>query len=242
MTRGQLVAARRLLLIGGASVAAYLAVLVHPQPLFAYTARDGEIRLHARQPLPAEAATVLADARARVARSPFFDPGDTYDLYLCDTSRLFAALALWDHNAGAVSQWLLTGNIFVRPAHVERDRLLGPSGREATGERTLAYFVAHEVTHTMVARRLGRVGYARLRTWQAEGYADYVAKAGRFDFAENLAAFQAEAPALDPHRSGLYLRYHLLVAYALEREGLAPERLLAGPIDEAPIERRLKGL
>ena len=116
---------------------------------------------------------------------------------------------------------------------------MGYSGAEPTGERTLTYFVAHEVTHVMVARRIGRLGYARLERWQNDGYADYVAKAGQFDFAAALRDFQAGAPALDPRRSGLYLRYHLLVAELLDHRGLSPEALLAGPIDAAPIEREL---
>jgi hypothetical protein len=38
------------------------------------------------------------------------------------------------------------------------------------------------------------------------------------------------------------LRYHLMVAYLLDRQGMAPEALLAGPIEKAQIEARLRGL
>jgi hypothetical protein len=141
-----------------------------------------------------------------------------------------------------VSQWPLTGNIFLRPAHVESNRLLNPAGKEVMGERTLAYFIAHEVTHTMLARRIGRLAYARLSRWQVEGYADYVAKGGTFSFDENLAAFQADDPRLDPRRSGLYLRYHLLVQYLIGHKGMTPEQLLAAPIDPQPIENDLRVL
>jgi len=222
--------------------AAYAALLLHPNPLFASTAAEGGVLLHARRPLPTEAQGILAEARMRVARSPFFDPAATYDLFLCDDSRLFAAFTLWDRGAGAVSQWTLTGNIFLRPAHVESNRLLNSAGNEVPGERTLAYFMAHEVTHTMVARRVGRVGYARLNRWQVEGYADYVGKGGAFDFPRHLAAFQAAERPLDPGRSGLYLRYQLLVQHLLEHKGMTPESLLAQPIDAEPIERELRSL
>ena len=227
--------------IGFATIG-YLLLLVHPQPLFAFSARDAAIVLHAREPLPAEVQGVLADARRRLEASPFYDPSATYDAFLCDDVRTFTAFTLWNRGAGAVSQWDLTGNIFLRPSHVERNRLIGRSGNETPGERTLSYFIAHEVTHTMLARRIGRLRYARLQRWQVEGYAEYVGKAGEFDFEKTLAAFRAGTRELDPKRSGLYLRYHLLVAYLLDHEGMTPEALLAAPIEKTEVEARLRGL
>jgi hypothetical protein len=242
VVRGKWRRIRRLGLVLVGLVAAYAALLLYPKPLFASTAGDAGVLLHARQPLPPQAREILADVRRRVARSPFYDPAGTYDLFLCDDSRLFTAFTLWDRRAGGVSHWTLTGNIFLRPAHVENNRLLSPAGHEVPEERTLAYFMAHEITHTMVARRIGRVNYARLNHWQAEGYADYVGKAGAFDYARSLAAFQADELKLDPRRSGLYLRYQLLVQHLLEQRGMTPQSLLAGPIDAEPIERELRRL
>ena len=232
----------RAALVFALALAVYGALLLHPQPLFAYSARDAAILLHAREPLPPEVQGVLADALRRVETSPFYSAGETYDAFLCDDTRTFTAFTLWNRGAGAVSQWDLTGNIFLRPSHVERNRLVGASGRETPGERTLSYFIAHEVTHTMLARGIGRWNYAHLQKWQVEGYADYVGKAGQFDFAQNLAAFKADTRELDPKRSGLYLRYHLMVAFLLDRQGMTPEALLAGPIERAEIENRLRGL
>lgn len=230
----------RVALVLGVAIAGYVAVLLYPRPLFAFSARETTIFLHAQEPLPEAAATVLREARARVELSPFYDPQDTYDVYLCGGERAFTAFALWDRGAGAVAQWLLTGNVFLRPSHVERNRLVGPSGNETPGERTLAYFIAHEIAHVMVARRIGRRRYARLELWQVEGYADYVAKAGAFSFAETRAGLRAGTRELDPQRSGLYLRYHLLVAYLLDHEGMSPAELLAGPLAQEPVERAVR--
>lgn len=224
------------------ALGAYAALLLHPQPLFAFSVREAAIVLHAREPLPPQAQGVLADATRRAAASPFYDPQATYDAFLCDDVRTFTAFTLWNRGAGAVSQWDLTGNIFLRPSHVDRNRLVGRSGRETPAERTLSYFIAHEVTHTMLARRIGRLNYARLQRWQVEGYADYVGKAGDFDFEKTLAAFRADTRELDPKRSCLYLRYHLMVAYLLDRQGMTPEALLAAPIENTEIEARLRGL
>jgi len=216
---------------------AYVALLLHPDPLFAHEVRYENVVLHSPQAFPPQALDVARRAHERLVRSPFFSAQDRYDVYLCDTQALFSLLAL-KPGAGGVAQIYFSGNTFLRPSRIDRDRLIGPLGREVPGERTLTYYVAHELTHTMLARSIGRVAYHGLTTWQQEGYADYVAKEA-FDFEGNRAAFRAGARELDPLQSGLYLRYHLLVAEALDRQGLSPEVLLAGPSDAAPIEARL---
>jgi hypothetical protein len=221
-------------------VIVYASVLLWPHRLFAYSVEDRGIVLHSRAALPAVTSAILEDARSRVARSPLYKAGEPYDLFLCDTTGLFSFFTLWNRNAGGVTNWALTGNIFLRPAHVDRNRLVGPSGREAADERTLAYFIAHEMMHTLVARSIGRVRYARLERWQTEGYADYVAKAGGFDYEANLRAFRAGDIALDPARSGLYRRYHLLVASLLDGRHMTVDALLAEPIPQASVEAALR--
>jgi hypothetical protein len=197
------------------------------------------IVLHAREPLPPEAAGIARGAHSRIARSPFFATSDRYDVYLCDTPALFSLLSM-KPGVGAVSQAYLGGQVLLRPSHIARDRLIGPSGNEVPGERTLTYYVAHEIAHSMVARRIGRVAYARLADWQREGYADYVAKAGAFDFDAALADFRLNAVSLDPVRSGLYLRYHLLTTYALDRLGLSARELMQEYKPPEPLEAALR--
>lgn len=231
---------RRSLFVAAFMLGAYVSLLLEPGPLFAHEARFESIVLHARAPLPPEAAGVARRAHERIARSPFFDPGDRYHVYLCDTPELFSLLSL-KPRVGGVAQVYFTGNVFLRPSRIVADRLLGPLGRELPGDRSLTYFVAHEVTHAMVARRLGRLRYHRLAVWQQEGYADYLGKGGDFDFDAALAGFRAGSPALDPARSGLYLRHHLLTTYALDALGLSPFELLARHRSSEPLEAALRG-
>jgi hypothetical protein len=232
---------KRAVLVLGAIVVLYGGLLLRPQALFAYETRAGNVVLHARTPLPLRAAEIAAAARERVSRSPFYSPTDApYNVFLCDSGALFDLFALWRYRASGFAQNELAGNVFLRPAHIEHDRLTGPSGNEAGGDRTLTYFIAHEITHAMIGRRVGRWAYARLPQWQNEGYADYVGKAGVFDFPAILRDFKAGSPNLDPRRSGLYLRYHLLVAHLLDHEGMTPQELLSRPRDAAPLEAALR--
>lgn len=220
-----------------AMLALYAAVALNPSLLFAHELRVENTTLHSRAPLPPEARGILEEARARAARSPYFDERDTYDVYLCDTPGLFAFFVPWARNVGAVSLFGATGNVFIRPANVAKDRLIGPNGKEVPGARTLTYYLAHEVTHTAMARRLGRVAYLRRPTWELEGYADLIGKAGAFDFDAERARFRNGDAELDPAKSGLYLRYQLFVE-ALLREGTSLEDLHDADVEA--LERRLR--
>ncbi len=215
----------------------YAAVALNPSLLFAHELRVENVTLHSREPLPPEARAILQQARARAAQSPYFDANDAYDLYLCDTPALFAFFVPWARNVGAVSLIGATGNIFVRPANVANDRLIGPHGKEVPGVRTLTYYFAHELTHTAMARRLGRLAYFQRPSWELEGYADLIGKAGAFDFDVERTRFRNGDVELDPAKSGLYLRYQLFVE-ALLREGVSLEELHDADVEA--LEQRLR--
>jgi len=232
---------RRTLLTLTAAAVVYGVVLRFPQAVFAYSTQADNVVLHARSPLPSEAAAIAAEAGRRIKRSPLYAAETTYDVFLCDTPALFAFFAPINRSVGGIADVYLSRHVFLRPSRIERDRLIGPSGREASGDRTLTYFIAHEITHIMTVRRLGPLGYMHLETWQREGYADYVGKGGAFDFEATLRDFNAGADALDPKRSGLYLRYHLLVAHLLDQKGMTVDALLSAGMPAAPIEAALAG-
>src|SRR6478752_10258835 len=187
----------------------YVALVVHPQPLFAHSAGRGNIVLHARQPLPPESTALLDDALERIRRSPLYDAQRVHHVFLCDTPPLFALFTLWNHNAGGVTAIWANGNVFIRPASVRRGRVVGASGVEKGGERTLAYYVAHEITHAMTADRIGRLAYRELAVFQVEGYADYVAFVRPVDVGQGRRQLLAGNADMDPQGSGHYDRYRL---------------------------------
>lgn len=231
---------RRAGLALAAVVGGWVALAIHPQPLFAYSAQRANIVLHARAPLPSRAGALLDDAVARVARSPLYDAGRTHHVFLCDSPGVFALFALWNRNVGGLAQVYFGGNVFIRPSSIERDRVIGPSGDDKPGERTLAYFIAHEVTHAITADRVGRRRYHGLAAFQQEGYADYVAFVRPVDFARGRELLERDAPEMSPRRSGLYLRYELMVAHLLERQGMTVDEMLARPIEPAPVLAALR--
>ena len=145
-----------------------------------------------------------------------------------------------DYGAGGVAPYPVTSNVFLREARGEDNRLISPGGIPVPGNRTLDYFIAHEIVHRLTGRALGPYRYFRLPQWVREGYADYVGKGGAFDFGEARRALLINAAEMDWKRSRLYCRFHLMVAYLMDRRHLDLGELLTNPPDEQEVERSIR--
>jgi hypothetical protein len=230
---------RALLALAVASVA-YLVLLAYPQPLFAYELTHAGLTVHADAPIPETMRATLERVRARLERSPLFGHDATAQIFICHDPWRFALFARQNYHVGGVADGLVGQHVFLRESDMINDRLIGPSGQPVAADRPLSYFMAHELMHVAIVRRVGRAAYARMPQWVDDGYADYIAR--DIDLAETLAKFKDGARELDPSRSGLYLRYHLMVAYLLERKAVPIAALMANPPDRDTIERELHTL
>ncbi len=106
----------------------------------------------------------------------------------------------------------------------------------------MTYFITHEIVHGVTEARTNIFNYLRLQKWIKDGYADYIAK-DSFDFRENLAKYKNAAKEMDPQKSGLYLRYHLYVAYLLDIRKIGTENLLKNKysLEKILTELRIMG-
>ena len=220
-----------------------LAVVSFPQPLFAYSVRHGAFRVRSDRPIDPKIAGVLDEAGRRLRRSDLHDPRAAFRIFICNEPwRLWLYTRSFD--IGGSTDTLLTRNIYLREADIAAGRLMPPPPhREIADEdtRTLSYFIAHEATHVMQSRTFGRAMEWRYPDWLTEGYADVIAKAGDFDVEENRALFRQGDIRLDPSRSGLYRRHHLLVAVLLSRPGVRIRDIFAEPPNEKLLSRALHG-
>ena len=224
-----------------AIIALYGVLICHPGLFFSHIYSHGDVTLHSDEPIPAAAAGVLAIAESRLAHSPLFHHriGKPIRIYVCNRSWRFALFANIRHKVGGLTYPPLSNNIFFRGVHFETNRLIGPSGNEVPGARTLSYYIAHEVTHTLIADYLGAIAHWRLPAWKSEGYADYIAKGSEFDYNHVAAQLRHGDRDLDPARSGLYLRYHLLVAFLLEQRGLSLQELFHQHFNPTRLEEEI---
>jgi hypothetical protein len=230
----------------GATVFVLLALgldlLLFPRPLFAYAMKHGNYRVRSDRPIDPAMASVLDDATRRLSTSELHDPHVSFDIFICNEPwRIWLFSQSFDASIGAVSDNWLTRNIYLREADIAANRLIPPHGRLADADvRPLSYFIAHEATHVMQSRTFGRLMKFRYPKWLIEGHADFVAKGGSFDFEENRRLLLKDDPRLDYARSGLYRRYHLMVAMLLEKDGYTIRRLFANPPKEADVIRAIR--
>jgi hypothetical protein len=227
---------RVLLALFGASCF-YLLLLAYPHPLFAHELTSAGITVHATQPIPEAMKTTLERARARLDRSPLSAGTRGVHVFICDSPWLFGLFARQNYRVGGVADWLVGQHVFLRESDMQNDRLISPSGRPVAADRPLSYFIAHELMHVANARAVGRWRYARMPQWVDDGYADYVAR--DIDLGDALSRMKEGARELDPIRSGLYLRYQLMVAYLLEKQDLSLDELLTAPPPREEVENRL---
>lgn len=232
--------ARRILTPLFVLIAMYLGILCKPQPLFAWSVAAHNLTLYSDRPLaPSAGVHVLELVHHKLAASPLYR-GEHHNIFICSAPWRRVLLFNRDYRVGGVSYPWLTNNVFVRDALVEDNRLLDSRGTPVAADRSLDYFIAHEVTHAIAGRVLGPVRYARLPEWIREGYADYVGKGRAFDYETAARMYRNGAPEMDRWKSGLYLRYHLLVAYELDQQQWTVPRLLGSRLDQMAVERQIE--
>ena len=218
-------------------LALYWGLLCFPQPFFRSSVSANNLALYSDQSFSLEEGKrVLETVEAKLARSPLYSSGQQHAAYICNArwrQRLFFNR---NYGVGGVNQYPLTSNVFLRDALVEENRLIGPGGNQVPGERTLDYFITHEITHTLTVQAIGWFDYYNLPEWVREGYADYVGKGDAFNYDEARRAFLAEAPEMNRWKSGLYLRYHLLVAHMLDKQHWSVQRLLEEHPEQQSVE------
>jgi hypothetical protein len=212
-----------------------------PQPFFHSSVSAKNLTLYSDQSFATEfGQRVLELAEAKLAQSPLYSAEQKHLIFICNArwrQRLFFA---HNYGVGGVNYYPFTTNVFLRDSIIEENCLIGPNGNRVPGERTLDYFIAHEITHTLTGQTVGAIAYHRLPQWKREGYADYVGKGAGFDYDEAKRAFLANDPKMNYSQSGLYWRFHLLVAHLLDKQHWSVPQMLTEPMEQAAVEEMIR--
>ncbi len=219
----------------------YLALLCFPQPFFRWAVSADNLALYSDRPFaPEDGKKILEIAQAKLATSPIYSSQEPHKIFICNSRWREMLFFNWKSGVGGLNYYPLTSNIFLRGAVIEENRLISPSGNPVAGERTLDYFITHEIAHTITTKAAGWYHHWRLPEWVREGYPDYLGRGDAFHYDEARQAFLNDAREMDRWKSGLYLRYNLLVAYLLDKEHWSVEQLLTNAIDQQTIEDKVR--
>ncbi len=221
-----------------AGICLLLILQSNPQPFFATSVHAGNLALYSdRHFSSADGQRLLERVGAKLSTSPLYADSQAHLAFICNAPWRQRLFFMHNYGVGGVNRYPLTTNVFLRDSIIEENCLIGPKGNRVEGDRTLDYFIAHEITHTLTGQTLGWHDYHfRLPQWVREGYADYVAKGSSFSYDEARVAFLAGSPKMDWEKSGLYWRFHFLVAHLLEKERWTVERLLRDPVRQETVE------
>ncbi len=233
-----------LLKIGAALVAvvALLLVLLNvPQPFFHTSVNAKNLTLYSDQSFtPAAGQQVLQLVEAKLTKSPLYSTEQKHLVFICNARWRQRLFFMYVYGVAGVNYYPFTTNVFLRDSIIEENCLIGPGGNRVPGERTLDYFIAHEITHSLTGQAVGGLDYQRLPQWKREGYADYVGKGAAFNYDEAKAAFLADDRKMDYAKSGLYWRFNLLVAHLLEKKHWSVQQMLTEQIEQTAIEAMIR--
>ncbi len=214
-----------------------IAIISYPQPLFAHNLHGEHLEIWSDKPFDEQSGRrLIADVERRLSQSPLYHRDGMHRIFIVNKPWRRYLTFLWKHSVGGVNYYPITHNVFIREADISADRVIGPSGNPAAPPRTLAYFAAHEIGHTLIGEQIGAWRFLNIAIWLNEGMADRIALPGLHDTDEMLEALKRDDPIMSPSRSGLYNYYRLLVNLAIERHGWTPAGLLASGMNREDAE------
>jgi len=210
--------------MGGVLAAAAFAMVAYaaPAPFFGYSVEAAGMTLRSDHPfeegasakrLRAVAGTLeAADLGASAQGVTFYASRSAW------REKLFSMTV--PNAGGVVNAPLSTSLGFLVAMGPEANRLL-KGDYVLTPPRTLEYYMVHEATHLLNARRLGVLEYHLLPAWVREGLADYVALGPMSPATQEVAVVRSQGgvPLEVMKAHGSYPAYRAQVTRVLARGG-----------------------
>jgi hypothetical protein len=183
---------------------------------------------------------VLEIVQAKLTTSSLYSAEQNHQIFICNSHWRQRIFFTYSYGAGGVNYYPITTNVFLRDSVIEENCLIGPNGNRVAADRSLDYFITHEITHSPTGQAIGGIAYHRLPQWKREGYADYVGKGAAFNYDEAKQLFLANDSKMDYASSGLYLRFNLLVAHLIDKQHWSVQRLLTDSIEQHLVEEMIR--
>lgn len=200
----------------------YLTTLFFPQPFFAHHLTIGNVTVYSDQQIPeTEMTKIVNEAVARVQKSAIYKPDTQQNIFIVFSPVLWTYFTNIYNYAGGINYAAFNHNIFLRESDIVNNRMYSPSGQIVPGDRTLDYFIAHEMTHTLEFQSMNWYEYPIQTNWTIEGYAEYIAH-GSESYDQALDHYLNTPESVG---AKYYTRVRTLVTYLLEKEYLPISQL-----------------
>jgi hypothetical protein len=193
----------------------YVITLLYPQPFFRHHITDGVITVYSDEEIPVSRMTaIIQSAQNRIQKSILFKSNTKHSLYFVNNPIRWRYFTNINYKMGGINYVCFNHNIFLRKVDINNNRLYGPSGNIVTGNRTLDYFMAHEMTHTLEFQSMPWYQYPIQTNWILEGYAEYIAHESE-SYEKILDQYLTVS---ENSGAKYYTKVRTMVAYVLEKE------------------------
>jgi len=195
---------------------AYAVCLTNPQLLLKESYKYKNFTVHSDKAIPVEIENVLDKALANLSRSELYTPDFQFRVNICHSNNLFTFFTR-NKNAGGVVNGILSDHAFIRECDIINNEIIPPGGwLLSRHDRPLSYFIAHELTHSLQSK-YDRFMILKTEHYIIEGYADYIAKSDSYNFEHYKNLLINNDKLMNP-ANGLYNRYHLYIAYLMDKK------------------------
>ena len=202
----------------------YGGLLTYPKILFGYSYTFQNFKVYSDRPITSDIEIVLTDVKDRIIKSELYADDQSFNIFLAN-EMWHLLFFTQSSNVGGVCHFNLTRNVFIRECDITMNRVIAPpSWKFPLEDRPLSYFIAHELTHTMQSR-YDRWLNLKIPVHILEGYADYIGKSKEFDFNQFTSDLKDNKPVMNPE-NGLYNKYHLFIAYLMDRQGMTFKQII----------------
>jgi len=194
-------------------VGIYILTLCFPQPFFEKKIKIGNITVYSDKQIPTEIIEIVRTAEKKIKKSTIYREDIKPKVFLANDFWRWIYFANIHYQVGGLA-YVGIDNIFFRKVDIKANRLFGNSGKVASGDRTLDYFMAHEITHLLEFKSRPWYKYSISENWIQEGYCEYIGHDSQ-NYEASLK-YYLEVP--ENTGAKRYTRLRTMVAYLLEKE------------------------
>jgi hypothetical protein len=194
-------------------VIVYILTLCFPEPFFKNKVTVGNITVYSDEEIPNEINEIIKTTESRITKSVIYK-NEKQRIFIANNPTRWNYFSNINHNVGAISYVYFVKNIFLRKVDIKNNRLYGPAGKTVAGDRTLDYFMAHEMTHRLEFESMSWYKYSIKENWLQEGYSEYIGHDSQnYDSA---LRYYLEVP--ENNGAKRYTKFRVMVTYLLEKE------------------------
>ena len=194
-------------------LAIYLITLCFPEPFFKNKAVFGNITVYSDEDIPVEMNEIIKMVTSKLKKSVIYKEDIKPKIFISNNPWRWIYFSNINYKAAGLA-YVRIDNIFLRKADIKSNRLYGNSGKVAEGDRTLDYFLAHEITHLLEFKSMPWYKYSLKENWIQEGYSEYIGHDSQNY--EKALQYYLEVP--ETAGAKRYTKLRTMVTYLLEKE------------------------